>query len=63
MSEAILELLKDFPLEKMNTDSRMLVLPEPFCPKKKFMPGESNKSTFSKHLKLLIEIFDKDTFR
>jgi hypothetical protein len=41
----------------------MLVFPEPFLPKKKFIPGDSCKSTFLKHLKLLIEIFVKDTFR
>ena len=62
-SEARLELLKDLPLEKIKTDSSMLVFPEPFLPKKKFIPGESCKSTFLKHLKLLIEIFVKDTFR
>ena len=27
-------LLNDLPLEKINTDSRMLVLPEPLDPKK-----------------------------
>ena len=50
-------------VEKIKTDSSMLVFPEPFLPKKKFIPGDSCKSTFLKHLKLLIEIFVKDTFR
>ena len=49
--------------EKIKTDSSMLVFPEPFLPKNKFIPGDSCKSTFLKHLKLLIEIFVKDTFR
>ena len=35
----------------------------PKPPKKKFIPGDNCKSTFLKHLKLLIEIFVKDTFK
>jgi hypothetical protein len=45
------------PLEKINTDSRMLVLPEPLDPKKKFIPGDRDNSKFLKHLKLFKEIF------
>ena len=50
-------LLNDLPLEKIKTDSRMLVLPEPLDPKKKFIPGERDNSKFLKHLKLFKEIF------
>jgi hypothetical protein len=32
MSETRFELLNDFPLEKINIDSRMLVFPDPLAP-------------------------------
>ena len=32
IKEARFELLNDFPLEKINTASNMLVLPDPFAP-------------------------------